>query len=457
MRRGAWQAVLLVAVGTASPAAAQPLAPSGPPPGPVAPDPLSPALPTTPVSRPEPVLGPPTAVRGYPVRAAADLPPPPTPSVGVTPAVGEVPAVRSPSRGAVLGAPTAASPIPAKVVESAGVRQAGASDSPPATDPVNDLLGRRSAYSRESSARERDRDPDKPPSARSSEKWGEKLEGWLGHKEDWFRSDHCFDGFISPVTNPFLFEDPRSLTEVRPIFLYQKIPGGQPDFGGGHITFFGVQGRLAITERLSFVINKLGGQWFSSGGPVDASSAFSELWLGPKYTFIRNENTGSLLAGGLQFQLPIGSGGGFQNTGSLSLVPYVTYGQNLFRESEWGSFNTLIGAAYAISTSHARSDYLSLSGHLDWDVRNWHRFYPLVEMNYYLYTTNGNSTPVGIEGRDLINFGGQAKGQGLLTMAFGARFKIVEAAQIGTAFEFPIAGPRDLFQYRFTLDFILRY
>ena len=445
MRRGAWQAVLLVAVGAAPPAFAQsPLAPL-PPAGPA----------TPPASRPEPVLGPPVPIRGQPpVGSAADLlPPPPTSPTGVVPAAGEVPAVRSPGRAAVLGAPTSAAPVPATVVESAGVRPAGGSEPPPA-DPLAELLNHRSAYSREGAAR--DREPGKP-AARSSEKFGEKLQGWLGNKEDWFRSDHCFDGFISPVTNPFLFEDPRSLTEVRPIFMYQKIPGGQPDFGGGHLTYFGVQGRLAVTERLSFVLTKFGGIWLSSGGPLDGGSAFSEVWLGPKYTFIRNEDTGSLLAGGLQFQLPVGSSRAYQDTGSLSIVPYATYGQNFFRESSWGSFNALVGAAYAFSTSHARSDYLSLSGHLDWDVRNWHHFYPLVEMNYYLYTANGNSTPVGVEGRDLINFGGQAKGQGLLTMALGARFKIVENAQIGGAFEFPLAGPRDLFSYRFTLDLIFRY
>src|SRR5262249_25617678 len=61
--------------------------------------------------------------------------------------------------------------------------------------------------------------------------------GMFGCCKDWFgtccdscstcafQSDHCFDQFISPVTNPFLFEDPRSLTEVRPIFMYQRIPG----------------------------------------------------------------------------------------------------------------------------------------------------------------------------------------------------------------------------------------
>jgi len=61
-----------------------------------------------------------------------------------------------------------------------------------------------------------------------------------------------------------------------------------------------------------------------------------------------------------------------------------------------------------------------------------------------------------VSGRDLINFGGQGK-NGLLTGAFGARYKITESAQVGTAFEFPFAGRKDLFQYRFTLDFILRY
>lgn len=456
MRRGVWPAVLLVAAWAAVPAAAQPpLAPTGPPPGPAAPDPFT-TPPSTPVSRPEPVLGPPMPIRGQPVQPITDRTPAP-PST-VTPAAAEAPAARGPGRSASLGAPTAAAPIPAHVVESAGVRPAAGSEPKPA-DPLAELLGHRSSYSREgsTSSRDRNRDSDKTPTARSSEKWGEKLEGWLGHKEDWFRSDHCFDGFISPVTNPFLFEDPRSLTEVRPIYFYQKIPNGQPDFGGGRLTYFGLQGRLAVTERLSFVINKLGGVWFTSGGGVPAGSGFAEVWLGPKYTFIRNEETGSLLAGGLQFQLPVGSTVAYQNTGSLSLVPWVTYGQNLFRENSWGSFNTLLGAGYAISTSKARSDYLTLSGHLDWDILNKHRFYPLVEMNYYLYTSNGSTTPVGAEGRDVVNFGGQAKGQGLLTVALGGRVKIVENVQAGAAFEFPIAGPRDLFRYRFTVDMIFRY
>ena len=38
------------------------------------------------------------------------------------------------------------------------------------------------------------------------------------HGRNMFQSDPEFTYFASPVTNPFFFEDPRSLTEVRPIW-----------------------------------------------------------------------------------------------------------------------------------------------------------------------------------------------------------------------------------------------
>src|SRR5262249_20128276 len=63
--------------------------------------------------------------------------------------------------------------------------------------------------------------------------------GGPGHK--CFVSDHAHDTLISPVTNPFLFEDPRALTEVKPIFIYQTAPSRNAAFGGGNSEFFGLQ------------------------------------------------------------------------------------------------------------------------------------------------------------------------------------------------------------------------
>src|SRR6476469_5300773 len=39
-------------------------------------------------------------------------------------------------------------------------------------------------------------------------------------------SDHRFDEFISPQTNPIFFEDPRSLTEARLLYLHNSVANG---------------------------------------------------------------------------------------------------------------------------------------------------------------------------------------------------------------------------------------
>ena len=424
--------LLLVTAGAATPAAAQ----------------LPPAEPAVHREPPPSVLGAPIAVKGEPVERVSYEPVerdssllPPT----VTPAGAGVPQPR-PGRAAGLAAPTGLAAVPAGAVEP----QLRSTAAPPAADPVNDLLNSRATFRTE---------PRSEPTGRTAGKFGDRLDGLLGTREEWFRSDHAFDGFVSPVTNPFLFEDPRSLTEVRPVYLYQRVPGKQPEFRGGSVSYFGLQGRVAITNRLSFVVSKLGGLWTQPGdnATMGGSGGFAEAWLGPKFTFIRGEDTGSLLAGGVQFQLPIGSSNVYQNTGGLSVVPYATYGRNLFRDCPVGSFNALVGGGYSFATSGTRTDYLYLSGHLDMDVANWHRIYPLVELNYFLTTTNGSNQRIGAEGRDLFNFGAQAKGSNLLTGAIGVRGKLAEAAQVGAAFEAPLVGAKDLFQYRFTLDFILRY
>ena len=44
-----------------------------------------------------------------------------------------------------------------------------------------------------------------------------------------------------------------------------------------------------------------------------------------------------------------------------------------------------------------------------------------------------------------------------LSLAPGVRYKFNESFQFGTALEFPIVGTRDLQNFRWTLDFIIRY
>jgi len=275
-----------------------------------------------------------------------------------------------------------------------------------------------------------------------------------------FQSDHCFDEFISPVSSPFLSEDPRSLTEIRPIFMLQGTPGNTPFLHGGTIEFFGAQARLALTDRLSFVVNKIGWDWINVREPADgieSGNGFSELWLGPKYTFLRNECTHTLGAAGVTFQIPAGSGAVFQDTGDLSVAPYVSLAQRFFQTS-YGTFDAMGTLGYTFSDNE-RAEYLYFNTHLDYDVANLHKIYPLIELNWIHYTTAGQNLPaIGFEGGDLFNLGTRGQsGKDNLTLALGARYKFTEWAQIGSTIEFPIIERKDLMQYRWTIDLIFRY
>ena len=288
------------------------------------------------------------------------------------------------------------------------------------------------------------------------QKWCNGLtSGFEGNGRKRFQSDQSFKDFISPVSNPYYFEDPRSLTELRPVFIFQGVPGNA---GGGNIFDFSLQGRLAITDRFSIVVNKLG-YIDATGGAADYhGGAFSELWLGPKYTFLRSESTNTVAAVGLTFELPIGGSAVAQNTGSLSLDPYVSLAQRIYKFGNYGTLNGMGTVGYSFATDNERSDHFYTSLHLDFDVQNLHRIYPLFEMNYFHYTQNGSVAPFNFEGKDLINFGSQfVAGKNDLSLAGGVRFKINDYWQIGVAGDFPVAGNKDLMNYRILFDMIFRY
>jgi len=278
----------------------------------------------------------------------------------------------------------------------------------------------------------------------------------------WFQSDHAFDIMISPVSNPFFFEDPRALTEVRPILLYQSLPGGQPITG--NLWWYGTQLRLAITEKLSVTIHKLGGIGFNGNvnaagiSEAETSSSFSEFWLSPKWTFYRNEKSGTVAAAGVQFETATGSSM-YQGTGGLGIAPYASVGQNFWRTS-YGSMNAMGVFAYSIAAGGDRSSFFNFGAHLDYDVANWHKFYPFLDLNWFSITGGGSTLPnVKIEGADLINFGsGPSNGMNQVNLATGLRYKFSEPMQAGLALEFPLTSVDNTIEnFRLNLDFIFRY
>jgi hypothetical protein len=299
--------------------------------------------------------------------------------------------------------------------------------------------------------------------------WWEKMRGWMkpGDSSNWgrapFQSDTCFPKLISPVSNPFFFEDPRSLTEVRPIFIYQQAPSANPIFRGGHSEFFGTQARVAFTDRLSLVINELGFVSLHPNMPADgvsSSTGFAELKIGPKYTFLRNKDCDMVAAAGLTFEIPTGSRRVFQDTGNLGLDPYVTFGKTFGRlPSGYGSFNFLAAGGYSFGVDDKRAEFLHASLHLDYNIANANKFYPLIEMNWLHYTKGGRLTDLGFEGGDLVNFGSHSVGnRDDLSLALGARYKFNEHVQLGGTIAWPLLSHQaTINDFRLTFDVIFRY
>jgi hypothetical protein len=260
------------------------------------------------------------------------------------------------------------------------------------------------------------------------------------------------------LSNPFLFEDPRTLTELRPIFIFQTIPSSQWFFRGGNIEDFNLQGRLSITDRLSIVMNKLGLIVINpgAGSNVGSASGITEIWLGPKYNFYREDQTGTIASAGLTFQIPVGPEKVFQSTGDLSLNPYASVAQQ-FGKTSYGTFHAMDTFGFAFAVDNDRSNYFYNSIHVDFDVANWQRIYPLIEINWFHYLQNGGAHDLGFEGFDLANIGAQVAGTDFVSIAFGSRFKASESVQFGFAAELPLVGHRDLQNFRLTIDMIWRY
>jgi hypothetical protein len=282
-----------------------------------------------------------------------------------------------------------------------------------------------------------------------------------------FQSDHCFDYFASPVTNPFLFEDPRALTEIKPLFIYAGAPSTNPIFRGGNEEYYGLQARLAVTDRLSVTVNELGfltlNPFNPSAGPpgeFSQSTGFAQVSLAPKYTFLRSEEWKTVMAGGLMFQIPCGSPSVFQNTGTLSLVPFLSAAKNFRLPEGWGSTNLMGTTGYSFSVTDQRSQFYYLSLHWDYDIADTHTFYPFLELNWFHYTVGGNANMpgFGFEGLDLVNFGSKnVGGRDFLGLAPGMRFKINERIQVGAAITWPLLQQKEINDYTLTFDIIFRY
>lgn len=270
------------------------------------------------------------------------------------------------------------------------------------------------------------------------------------NKRPLFLSDHEFDSFIGPISNPILSKDPRSNTYLRPMFINNNFPGDHA-LGGGSAQIYAMQANIAVNERLSIIADKDGLARIDTDGGVH-STGFVNLAAGLKYTFLRNVETQTLAAAGFMYEIPSGQENVFQGYGSGTFTTFLAAGQKL------GNVHVLNTFGYQFpANTHYNSSFIYNSFHLDVAIADW--IYPLVEMNIFRYTGNGDQFPPFVgEGDGLLNLGTQGVvGNTLVTVAFGAKAKLSCNLEVGAAYEIPISDRQDIIADRIIAEVIIRY
>lgn len=260
-------------------------------------------------------------------------------------------------------------------------------------------------------------------------------------------SDHCFDDFISPMTNPVFFEDPRTLTEARAIFLRHEVPTAAL---GGTVHLFAVQLRAALTDRLSIIATKDG--FVTSTSPL-IDDGWSDVAAGLKYNLFADPQSQRLLSTGFTYEMPVGTPRTLQGNGDGEFHLFLSGGMQLLENAHWIS-----GTGFRIpSDPAAESRMWYWSNHLDYQMSD--RWYVLTELNWYTWIGSGlNTTLPGVEGGDLFNLGSVGvSGNDIVTNAVGLKYKRSRHSEIGVAYEYPLTDRRDVLQNRLTVDWIFRY
>ncbi len=267
-------------------------------------------------------------------------------------------------------------------------------------------------------------------------------------------SNHNFPCFIGFMSNPLQNIDPRSLTQVVPIFGSAWVSNG-PALPDADFQVYGPALNLGLTERLSVGLNQ-GGYTFAHidrndrRGPLidrlrrnrgDEFGGTREGWLNiggfAQYTLIEDVDNQFLLTTGLRVVAPCGSYEVFQGKGPAILAPYVTVGR------EFGNFHFLATGGYQFPARSGDSseEVFYLNAHIDRQMFGW--IYPLVEVNWNYHRTGFDvSLPTR---RGFFNFDNFESTGNVVSVAAGVNFVLIrDRLEFGAVYGHGVGTQRNI-------------
>lgn len=280
--------------------------------------------------------------------------------------------------------------------------------------------------------------------------------------------------YVPAISNPLFNETPYITTEARPIYLHQNISNRNIAPGlsllGGNVDVFAVELRMALTDRLGIIASKDGYADIdfnskTNGVGIDDEDGFANISLGLKYALWNDYASQSIVTVGIEYEAPTGdleldlsgpaaallgtTGVDLNKDGDGFINPFVTAAKRFEKVGVQGS----VGANLALDGGHD-SSLLHYSLHLDYAVTD--RFYPVAEFNGFTIIDEGNRTPFGFDGVDLINLGAGKDNGTVLTAAGGFRYLATDHAMLGAGIEKSL-GREDLLDWRTYVDLVIHF
>jgi hypothetical protein len=247
-------------------------------------------------------------------------------------------------------------------------------------------------------------------------------------------SNRNFPNFIGFISNPLQNIDPRSLTQVVPIFLGSHV-STSPALPDLNAQVYGPAFSMALTDRFSVGLNQGGfasldidrndprfpllNRVLSNRGQEFGGNRTGFLNLGgyAQYTFVEDVENQFLATAGMRVVAPAGSYELFQGKGPAVLAPYLTFGKEL------GNFHVLATTGYQFPARSGDSgtEVFYLNAHLDRQCFGW--VYPLVEVNWTYHTT---SVDVALPTRrGIVDFGNFSSTGDVVTLSGGVNLVLI--------------------------------
>lgn len=265
-------------------------------------------------------------------------------------------------------------------------------------------------------------------------------------------SDPCFPSFIFPTTNTVLWEDPRNITGIRFLFIQHNFPGDSV-FAGGDAQVVAAQARVGLTERLSFIATKDG--YIDINSDIEAldNDGAANIAAGLKYTLFRDVERRMIAAGGMTFEIPLGTERVFQGQGDGDFHFFLSGAAELTDCANWQS-----GTGFRVPVdSGAGTTMWYWSNHLDVELYS-NTVFAFAEVNWYHWLSDGDGPISGFEGGDLINLGStDVSGNSIVTLGVGPAVKLGERFQLSAAYELPLTEREDILEERYTVTLLLNY